>query len=339
MTIPLSYSPIAARLRFERLGPSSRSRIEWFANALRDAYFERRDRLDIAGLLTKINRMLDRENARGGHPSRLLTALRSAFNASDAVALRSDIIHLVEAGDMRPSEAAHWAGQLDLQPFTGWADHKLFDPMKVPMWTLSMTAAWIRWRERDPDCATNQVRRHWPAYIAASTHWIESEDGYEIGPREDQGYCEIPEARTDTKRILRDALESGRFKAERYKDAAFIEIPSSDWSVLNVVGVHDEDGVHRVMANGSEIDVRIPREQVVAAFPTSARDGGESYSLRQITSSKALELLSANRDENGGRVLGKKAAERYLQGLGYRGRDIIRGAVDHLTGGRTPGER
>lgn len=197
MTIPLSYSPIAARLRFERLGPSSRARIEWFANALRDAYFERlhrakvnnygetikRPEISAYDLLCRITRQMERENARGGGRSSLLTALRAAFNASDAVALRSDIIHLVEAGDMKPSEATYWADQLDLQPFTGWADHKLFDPMKVPMWTIAMTAAWIRWRESDLDYATNQVRRCWPAYIEASTHWIESEDGHEIGPR------------------------------------------------------------------------------------------------------------------------------------------------------------
>ena len=125
-------------------------------------------------------------------------------------------------------------------------------------------------RERNLLRAIDQVRRHWPRYIAESTQWIETEDGHEIGPREDRGWSERPDEVTDTKRRLCEALESGQLRAERNRDGAFVEIPNKDWAFLKIVGFHDEDGIYKVITpDGIAFGACIPREQVMAAFHES----------------------------------------------------------------------
>lgn len=119
-------------------------------------------------------------------------------------------------------------------------------------------------RERNFEHVKDQVRRHWPEYVAASTRWIECGNGYVLGKREDRGWSDLPDETSDTKSILYDKLLSKQFNAERYCDGGFRTIPSDEWSVLRIVGFDDEGGVFRVFApdQSEYLSVRVPRADV-----------------------------------------------------------------------------
>jgi len=360
--------------------PTSSARIERWAFGLREAYGERRA-VDAAALLRRIHRAMVRIASRPARLEPLLTALREAFPESgvEGKALRADIEILVEGGDMRPSEAEKWASTFGWNPFAGWADPDLFDPMQEEMWSLSMTAAWIRWREldragevylgageegvdrhatddywrkRDRARVIEQVHRRWPAYIKASTRWTEVEHpylpeddhqpvadgdaasralekgrcGYVLYPREDRGYSELPEENSCVRDVLHQALRYGRLKATGFRDDAFVSIPVNEWSVLEIIGFHDDFGVHRVVAPGRrEIyqAVHVPREQVLAVFPETKHDWTAELESRiraegpQYTQARAIAGMKQFAVERGIIVGDKeiKAAWKRIKGV------------------------
>lgn len=219
-------------------------------------------------------------------------ALREAFVEripADRWSLRSNIIRLVDRGEMSPDQAEAWAATFGWKPLAGWAEPSGLDPMEQKAWSLPMTAAWIRWR------APDEVRRRWSAYIEPSTRWVDVSDKrdgsrHAVRPIEDWGYYEVEDFETDndpltsTKRDMLLALSSGRLVASGYRsDGEFVEIPAAQWTALKIVGFCGTDsapwirnGIHKVMNPDCErlaFDaVRISREQVLDAFPKVGLD-------------------------------------------------------------------
>jgi hypothetical protein len=259
-------------------------------------------------LLSRISRLKERDEARRAMPGvtgaekaarfdAIADALREAFaEGGPGVAdLRSSIISLARGGKIEPNQAEAWAAMFGWKILAGWAEPSAFNPMEDVAWSLSMAAAWIRWRDSD------KVRRQWGFYIKSSTTWIEvryrDSRHFHINPMTDFGYYEIDDDPTNTKRDLLLALSSGRLNASGYRDGGFVEIPAVEWTVLQVVGFHDDgschtddgrsfltyqSGIHEVMTPDGErkayADVSIWRDEVLKAFPPAGQeDGKERY--------------------------------------------------------------
>jgi hypothetical protein len=369
---------------------TSLDRIGRLVLGLRDAYGD--GRLNAASLLTHVARIMARGASRPDRADFLRAALREAFGECDVegAALRSNIETLVEDGAMRPGVAESWAKTFGWRPFAEWADPALFNPMAQEFWTLPMTAAWIRWHKLDRsgeayiddetdkeatkdywrkrDCAriVEQMRRHFHAYIAASTRWIEVEhpalpdeerhpvasddaashvkeqvkSGYVVGPREDRGWSDHPGEKTDTKRLLREALSSGLLKAERYSNGGFVPIPSNEWDALKVNGFHDDDGVYKVVApHGAEhLHVRVLRKQVTSVFPFPEDESGKD-TRRPISRPDTIKFIKAKIEETG-RVPAADAILKELRDMKrIPDQGFIRQMIRELSGGRGPGRQ
>ncbi len=244
-------------------------------------------------------------------------AIREAFVeriSVDRWSLRSNIIRLVDRGEMSPDQAEAWAATFGWKPLAGWADPTGFDPVKEVAWSLPMAAAWIRWRDVD------EVRRRWSAYIEPSTQWVDVSnwrDGsrHAVWPIKDRGYYEVydfeerendPLTSTKTEMLL--ALSSGRLQARGYRDGRFIEIPAAEWTVLKLVGFSGTDdapwirnGIHKVMTPDGEHlaydAVCVWREQILAAFPAPGQEGGkERYQTGGPGRPSAIQFVEAEAD-------------------------------------------
>lgn len=222
------------------------------------------------------------------------------------------------------------------------------------------------WHERDLARVVEQVRRNWDAYIAQSTRWVEVEHsilpddeqqrlagddaeccirerakrGYIIAPREDRGWSDLPGEKTETKSILCEALKSDSLKAERYRNGAFEPIPRSEWSALRIVGFHDDDGVHSVIApDGTEyLAVRVPRKQVMDAFPSPMAEQEDiTDARRNVGDAELHRLVEASRRDDGTMPNADDLEAKFISdGLKF-GRPNLRRIVRKLTGGRGPG--
>lgn len=221
------------------------------------------------------------------------------------------------------------------------------------------------WRKRDFARVVEQVRRHWHTNIAASTRWMEVEypalpddehqpsakatasrtleqarRGYVVAPREDRGWSDLPGETTETRRILCEALRSKLLQAERYYDGAFKPIPEDEWSALTIVGFHDDDGVHRVFApDGAEyLVVRIPRKQVVTAFPfrTTEQEAGKD-ARRKVGRTELRQLVEATRRDDGTIPNADDLEDKFRADGLQVGRTPLRDMVKELSGRDGPG--
>jgi len=222
------------------------------------------------------------------------------------------------------------------------------------------------WRKRDLARVVEQVRRNWDAYIAQSTRWVEVEHsilpddeqqqlasdnaaccirerakrGYIVARREDRGWYDLPGETTETKRVLCEALKSGLMQAERYCDGAFKTIPSDQWSALTIVGSHDSCGVYRVIApDGIEyLAVRVPREQVMAAFlfRTTEQEGGKE-ARRKVGKTELRQLVEAARRDDGTIPNADDLEDKFRADGLQVGRTTLRNMVKELSGRDGPG--
>jgi hypothetical protein len=67
----------------------------------------------------------------------------------------------VRFGDISPSMAAKWIGDIEFEPIPSFPNIAAFDPMQEEKWTLPMAAAWFIWR------STDAVRDQWIRYRRA----------------------------------------------------------------------------------------------------------------------------------------------------------------------------
>lgn len=136
-------------------------------------------------------------------------------------------------------------------------------------------------------------------------------------------------------------------------------IPHKDWSALDdkssvfrIVGFRDDDGVYdgagvygAVAPDDSEyLAVRVPREQVMAAFPFPMADqgGGDAIQPVAATIENVKAELLREVSVRGGNILGQTKALAHIRSRRFVGHDIqgtVRRAVQELSGGRRPGER
>jgi hypothetical protein len=254
--------------------------------------------------------------ARAARQVAMAAALREAFVERipvDRWSLRSNIIRLVDRGEMSPGQAEAWAVTFGWKPLAGWADPAGFDPMKEVAWSLPMLASWIRWR------ADDEVRRRWSAYIEPSTQWVDVSDKgdgtrHAVRPIDDRGYYEVDDFEfdndplTNTKTEMLLALSSGRLAAGGYRDGGFVEIPAGDWTALKVVGFCGADdapwirnGIHEVMTPDGERlaydAVCVWREQVLAEFRPLGQEGGrERYRTGGPGRPSAMQFVEAEAD-------------------------------------------
>jgi hypothetical protein len=222
------------------------------------------------------------------------------------------------------------------------------------------------------------VRRHWDAYIAQSTRWIEvshspldeeehpfddgnagspaserTGTGYIVAPREDRGWSNLPGETTETKRLLCEALASGQLKAQRFVSGEFIVIPREQWSSINdkssairIVGFPDDDGVYdsagvyrAVAPDGAEyIAVRVPREQVMAAFPFNMPNvEAGNCARRKIGATELRGLVEAARRDDGTIPNADDLEEKFRADGLQVGRTPLRNMVKELSGRDGPG--
>lgn len=270
-------------------------------------------------------------------------ALAGAFplGRPTGAALRQDILDLVFDGEMRPAAAEEWAARFGWRPFAGWAAFEHFDPRSLSTWTLAQAACWIAHHESDPSGVHERMSRLDPARIAASTRWIAVGDGYEVGPREDRGYSESEDARTDAKAQLLAALRAGQMVAKGERDGMVCAIPREEWPRLAIIGFHDEHGVWRVVRGSGHSDVlhrpsayedvRLEREKVLALWPDPAN---KATSLREAPFAELVALLRAE-----GKPLSQKDAGALFISLSLRVPQKVRDAVVDEVNGTKPGAR
>jgi hypothetical protein len=82
-----------------------------------------------------------------------------------AMSSADELITLVHAGKMEPSEAEAKASQLGIGPLAKCANPDLLNPLQEPFWTLLMTLAWIATRDVDA------VREVWMPWRDANEFW------------------------------------------------------------------------------------------------------------------------------------------------------------------------
>lgn len=278
------------------------------------------------------------------HEAAIKAALACAFTLTQPIgaALRQNILDLVEAGDIRPPVAETWAKRFGWPPFADWAAFEHFDPRSLSTWTLAQAVCWIAHHESDPAGVHERMSRLDPARIAASTRWIATGDGYEIGPREDRGYSEPEDARTDAKAQLLAALRSGQIVAEGERNGAVSAIPREEWPRLAIIGFHDGEGVWRVVGAGhaggdaeTYKAARVSRASVLKGWPAMTLT--TQPKLRPLYAATAARILDEIVKERAGEVPGKRLAEQLFKDRGWQGRDFIRAAVEALAPDRGPG--
>lgn len=79
---------------------------------------------------------------------------------------RDDLIEEVKYGRMTPADAEAAAARLGLSPLASVPDGAKFNPMGEAWWSLTMTVAWIAWRD------LKMVREYWDTYRRECFDWL-----------------------------------------------------------------------------------------------------------------------------------------------------------------------
>ena len=80
---------------------------------------------------------------------------------------RETTLASVRFGDISPTMAEKWIGEVGFEPLPRFPNIAAFDPMQEQMWTLPMAAAWFIWR------SSEAVRDQWLPYRRA---WLDNAD-------------------------------------------------------------------------------------------------------------------------------------------------------------------
>lgn len=261
--------------------PIRKSRLEKWALALREAFFNRSPYrghprcLDVRDVLAKIQNRIAHERKfrpRTGRARRpwdtgvdipdISSALAVAFQEESSLSklLRFHIYTQAEIGELTPNSAEHWVKVFQWSPFAAWADEILFDPEEAKLWSLGMAIKWIECVQSglspnrltealNPidwlDDALRKVRQEWPEYIEQSLRWVKNrEGGQSLVPKVFRGYLFVD---PDAKQLLINALRNGKVQAVGIKSGIETRISSQSWATLRVVGRKNLDGADRVV--------------------------------------------------------------------------------------------
>jgi hypothetical protein len=268
--------------------PSSTARLESWANALSNAYFDRRrmDRRDEClgdcnadgepivwsdvnsqKLRAKITHMAEREEARGRRETDVFSAVENAFKQSSAnqrACLRICILDSAFDGDLTPEEAEKWALNFGLSQIGKRDCLEHCAPAQEAEWSLLMAAVWIQWRDlRYVARLSPESREFFPSWVK-----IEHEDGssgYGLNPDDD-----LEESKPELLRFLR----SGASQVTGFREGERRQISPAEWADLRIVGRYGSEGFATVMYPAGQRDrferVRLSRDALFAAFQARA---------------------------------------------------------------------
>ena len=203
--------------------------------------------------------------------------------------LRNCLIGRVQDGELTPDDAEAEAERKGLGTLQRIPSPDIFDPMPLDRWTLTMTLAWIAWREADA------VREWWDVHQRECLVWRHrrSRIGFE-GPFRDGHFLEQPRPPTVALLRMTEALD------EIFDQSPPMPVPISTAVAslrrllargsVQAVGVHNKTGERAIIPAVDWPDLEISEDEGVEVLR-----GRESPHVRRYTDI-AVDAIAARRE-------------------------------------------